>query len=80
MDSIITYMSAAVFMVLFMALIGGPIFLIFWGMYLSFRANVILGIIALFFHPFPMILGILALFGKRDVANQIATWLSLRIE
>lgn len=48
-----------------------------YGLYLAFKASIILGVLALIIEPSPAILGWLAIFGHADVAARIAHWLGL---
>ncbi len=47
------------------------------GIYLTFKASIILGIIFLVAEPGPAIIGWIAIFGHADVAKKLAHWLNL---
>lgn len=78
MDTLAVLMGSVVILAI-VAVFAAPVFLTFWGLYLAFKANIILGVISLLLHPLPFILGMLALFGKKTVAAQIATWIGLTV-
>lgn len=66
---------ATVWIVFLIALALGPLALSFWGIYLAFKASVLLGIIVLIMEPSPFILGVCALFGHADLAHRLASFL-----
>lgn len=47
------------------------------GIYLTFKASIILGIVAIIIQPSPTIFGWLAIFGMSDIPQKIANWLNL---
>lgn len=65
----------------------GPLFLIgvivlifgpgIYGLYLAFKASIILGIAVFIIQPSPSILGWIAIFGHPEVCQKLATWLHL---
>jgi len=70
-----------------MKTIGAPLFLVFifvmafvptvYGLFLAFKASIILGILALIVEPSPAIFGWLAIFGHAEVCKAIGAWLHL---
>lgn len=48
-----------------------------YGIFLAFKASIILGIIVLIVQPSPTVLGWVALFGRSDVCERLAAWLHL---
>lgn len=55
----------------------GSLIVTLYGLYLAFKTNLVLGILVFLLPPSALVLGVLALFGKKDVSNQIATWIKL---
>lgn len=62
---------------LFVILILLPFALSLYGTYLATKENVLLGLLSLFVNPLPLVIGIAALFGKRDLSHKIAKWLRM---
>ena len=48
-----------------------------YGLYLAFKASIILGIVALIVEPSPAILGWIAILGRNDVCQKLAEWMHL---
>lgn len=62
-----------------LALLGLWAFLIFgtiYGLYLAFSASFLLGIIVFIVEPSPLIIGLVALFFHKDLAQSLVEWLS----
>ncbi|GEM_PF-2961970 len=47
-----------------------------YGLYLAFRANVIFGIIVIFVHPAPLIIGVVKLLFGVDLAQKIVKFVT----
>jgi hypothetical protein len=56
-----------------LALIGVSIF----GLFLAFKASILLGILALVIEPAPLVIGVVYLFTGTDLAQKVATYLGL---
>ena len=54
----------------------GMLYTILYGIYLSFRASIIFGIIVLFIHPLPFIIGAVMLLFKADLAKMFIDFLT----
>jgi hypothetical protein len=48
----------------------------FYGLYLAFSASVVLGVLALFIEPAPLVFGVLMFFGHINVAHRIVEYFS----
>lgn len=62
-----------------LALVGLWAFLILgtiYGLYLAFSASILLGIIVFIVEPSPLIIGLIALFFHKDLAQLLVDWLS----
>lgn len=60
-----------------MFLILSPVALTLYGLYLAFKENSLLGLLALFVHPLPLVIGLFALFGNKGLSKKIAKWLRM---
>lgn len=58
-------------------LILSPVALTLYGLYLAFKENNLLGLLCIFVHPLPLILGVAALFGNKTLPRKIAKWLRM---
>jgi hypothetical protein len=55
----------------------GSIGLSIYGLVLAFQASTVLGVLVFIVEPSPLIIGLVAFFGRHDVAYQLAHWLGL---
>lgn len=60
-----------------LSIVGIFIFPTFYGLYLAFKAPIILGILVLIVEPTPAVLGWLAIFGHSDIPAKLAAWMNL---
>jgi len=62
---------------IFVAALLLPVALTVYGLYLAFKEDTLLGIIAVLLHPLPLVLGALALLKDKQVAHKLAVWLKI---
>jgi prepilin-type N-terminal cleavage/methylation domain-containing protein len=64
--------------IVFFAFVLGVVFVPgIYGLYLAFKASILLGIVVMIVQPSPTILGWVAIFGHPEVCHKIVTWLSI---
>lgn len=63
--------------ILFISVALIPFGLSVYGLFLAFKASLVLGVLALILEPAPLVLGIIGVLGNPELTQQIANWLGL---